>query len=156
MAKLNLNQYALKILLDNDCDCYTYGNCDSEDVMNDLKYAYPNGELEYTYLEVANAILSISRPRPIERKPYAVYFETEDNSDGIVANTFEEAQEKLNNIYKGWLEVAPEDIDEYNSMIENCYAEIHKYNPNTDEYEEFWSPDDKYLDALGFKMRLPF
>ena len=56
--KLSLNAYAMKILSEHGCDCYTYGDEDAKHILEDLKTAYPNG-MEYPYIEVANEILKM-------------------------------------------------------------------------------------------------
>ena len=161
MAKFDnekLKTYARKILSDHGCDIYTYGGEYSQYVLDDLKEAYPNG-MEYPYIKVANAILEISRVKPIERKPFEVAWSTGDTSDGYYCDSFEEAKDNALDTLATWqtiqiaefkdpLHPTKEEIEQYNYMIDNCYVEIYKYNENTDEYEECWEPsyeDEKFV-----------
>ena len=155
-----LETYARKILADHGCDIYTYGGEWSKNVLDDLKEAYPEG-MEFPYVEVANAILEISRAKPIERKPWEVAWSTEDTSDGYCCDSFEEAKDGALDILATWqvekiaefkdsFNPTEEEIADYNYMIDNCYVEVHKYNPDTDEYEEYWEPSYEDEKSVGW------
>ena len=153
--------YALKILSDNGCDCYTYGGEHSKYVLEDLKLGYPDG-MEYPYVDVANAILAISKVRPIVKSQWRVIWNTEDCTDGCDCDSLEaaktDAKETLINWMmwerEGWKDVfnpTEDELDSYNYMIENCYVYVCKYNPDTDEYEEYWSPSNEDEEELGWR-----
>lgn len=157
----SVEAYALAILAEHHCDCYTYGGESGQCVLDDLKEGYPDG-MEYPYIDVANAILSISRVRPIYRAPYRMVFDTDSFCDGIDFESFGAAKcdaedtlinwmvEERNN-WKDCFCPTEEELDNYNYMICNCSVEVRKYNPDTDEYEEKWSPDWMEEEQLGWK-----
>lgn len=159
--KKSLEAYALQILADHNCDCYTYGNCPSETILSDLKEGYPDG-MEYPYIDVANAILQISKPRPIKRAPYRMVWDTDSDCDGI---DFEsegaakcDAEDTLINwmveerdLWKDPFNPTEDELDNYNYMIYNCSVYVTKYDPDTDEYEEVWSPSYEEEEKLGWK-----
>ena len=156
-----VDNYAMQILAEHGCDCYTYGNCASEQVMEDLKEAYPKG-MEFPYIEVANAILNISRPRPIVRAPWRLVWETDDDCDGIDFNAFAQAKGNAEDLLVEWMSQTrqewkdvwnptDDELDDYNYMIVTCSVSVHNYDPNADEYAEFWSPTQEELEKLGWK-----
>lgn len=163
---MNVNEYALKILEDHGCDCYTYGGEWSEHVLSDLKEAYPDG-MEFPYVDVANAILAISRPEPIKRSHYKVIFDTDSFCDGCDASSFDEAKDIAEGILVDWAvdeqqqlgcpldvkEWTEKQIDEWDYMIYNSSVWVEKYNPDTDEYEECWGlsyEDEKKIGWLEY------
>ena len=157
-----LLDYARKILADNGCDCYTYGECDPEWCIRDLKTTYPEG-MDYPYLEVANAILSISRPRPIVREPYRVVWDsgTTHSSDAFMEDSLWRAQSGCLYILRDWMEtmrnewpdggtVSPEQIEAWNRMIEEDTVWVEKYHPGTDTYKMYWAPAEDDLRTIGW------
>lgn len=156
---MTVEEYARKILSDHDCDEYTYGDENSKYIMDDLKTEYPEG-MEFPYIEVANAILAISHPRPIERTPYVVAWYTYSASDEYGCDSLEaalcSAEDTLLNWQmeeiSGWSVDGPteEQIESWDYMIYNCGVSIWKYNPDTDEYEEEWEPDEDFQRRLGW------
>ena len=42
--------------------------------------------------------------------------------------------------------------EDFNYMICNCSVRVDKYNPNTDEYEEYWEPSSEELKNIGWKI----
>lgn len=140
---MTVESYALKILSDHGCDCYTYGGEDSKHVLEDLKEEYPDG-MDFPYIDVANAILSISRPRPLYKAPFLMVWDTDHCCDGIDCESLGAAkclaedtliEWQMEEISK-WKDGVPteEQIDDWNYMIWNCGVEIYKYDPDTDEY----------------------
>lgn len=150
----NLENYAKKILTDAGCDIYTYGS-DGMDahIMDDLKEAFPDG-MDFPYIDVANAILSMSRPRPIERKPYKVSWETDNCCDCFYADSLKAAEYAAEDTLIEWMMEAQDDSDDdWNYMIYNCGVSVLEYNKETDEYEEFWSPSEADLKNIGWSLR---
>lgn len=158
---MKLEQYAMKILVDHDCDCYTYGNCPSDNVLNDLKEAYPNG-MDFPYIDVANAILNISRPRPITRSPWRMVWDNDSACDGVDCESFGAAKANAEDTLIEWMsqtrvewkdafDPTEEELDDYNYMICNCSVSVYEYDPDTDEYTEYWSPSCEDEEALGWK-----
>lgn len=163
---MTLNELARKILRDADCDEYTYGGAESENIMTDITSVYePKDLAPYTYVEVANEILSFSHPRPIERKPFRVLWETNGMCDAVEADSFEEAKSIMENTFCFWMEEeyaswkntepTAEDIERWNIMIYDCHQMVQKYDPNTDEYEDYWEFTDEELDSMGWKLMEP-
>ena len=153
-------EYARKILSDHNCNEYTYGGEESKKVLDDLKEGYPNG-MEYPYLCVANAILAISKPELIKKKPYLVVWNTDSCCDGFYADSFEHAKADMEDLYIEWetqetfswkdiLNPSEEQIENWDYMIDNCYCHIDKYNFETDEYEEYYYPSDEELRKIGW------
>ncbi len=141
---MTLEEYAHKILTDAGCNEYTYGGDWSKHILDDLKTAFPNG-MEYPYVDVANAILAMSRPEPIVRAPYQVVWSNDNATDGFGCESYEDAKDSALTVLEGWMEAqgsemdyppTQEQIDDWNYMLYNWYVEIYKYNPMTDEYEE--------------------
>ncbi len=153
---MTLEEYAKDILYSHGCDEYTYGGEWSKHVLDDLKEAYPDG-MEFPYVDVANAILSMSRPKPIVREPWLVHWWTDDCDDGFGCTSFDEAKECSFAVLVNWIdseyEEYAEDPESINYMIYNCGAEVMKYNPMTDEYEEYWYPSHEELKEIGWELR---
>lgn len=154
-----LENYAMKILADAGCDCYTYGDEQATHLMDDLKEEYPNG-MEYPYIDVANAILAISRPRPIVRKPWQMLWDNGEDCSGIGYDSFEAAKDAAEDTLAEWIasECAcwltdtpdEEERDRFNYMIGTCSVEVHKYNKDTDEYELYWTPSYEDEQRIGW------
>ena len=161
---MELKEYAMKILKDAGCDEYTYGGKWADKVLDDLKEEFKPGELEYPYIDVANAILAISRPEPIKRAPYKMIWDTDQAVCGEDCETFEDAKAAALNVYEGWMEAewmmwtsekpTAKNIEDWNYMIYNCCCYIVRYDPRTDEYDD---ADDAYylsdeeLEEIGWK-----
>lgn len=159
---MTVESYALKILSDHGCDCYTYGGENAQTVLNDLKAGYPDG-MEFPYVDVANAILAISRVKPIRKAPWVMVFDTEDTTDGIDFESFEAAKDDALETLVKWMIwerqewtagvfcPTEDELDRYNYMICNCSVWVSKYDPMTDEYEEYWSPSYEDEESVGWK-----
>lgn len=158
-----VDNYAMRILADHDCDCYTYGGETGETIIEDLKREYPNGmEHGYGYVEVANAIIRISRMKPIERKPYRTIYDGDSFIDGIDCDSYEEAKDQAEDCLISWMieerstwrdyfHPTEDELDRYNYMICNCGTWIEKYNPATDEYEECGGLSYEDEERIGWK-----
>ena len=152
-----LNEYAEKILADSGCNCYSYGNVsDSEVLLEDLKTEFPNG-MKFPYIDVANAILAMSCPKPIKRAPWRMVWETEHTVDSIDCDSEEEAKTRAMDTLVGWQadfvshilfftkleDMTDKQKEDWNNMIYNCSVSVRKYNINTDEYEGYWHPSQE-------------
>ena len=157
---MTVEEYAKKILEDHNCDEYTYGGTPGEEVLSDLKEAYPDG-MEFPYIDVANAIIAFSKVKPIERKPWMMVFDTDSCCDGIGCESFEAAKCQAEDTLIEWMcqergewrDVfcpTEHELDNYNYMICNCSVLVSKYDPDTDEYEEYWSPSYEDEEKLGW------
>ena len=153
-----VKKYAEKILADAGCDEYSYGGTDGETIVRDLKDAFPDG-MPFPYVDVANAIMEMSKVHPIVRSPWSVVWDTEHCCDGFGRDSLEAAQEGAIDTLVNWMaqermewadvfNPTEEELERYNHMIYNCSAHVAKYDPMTDEYEEFWWPDE---DEIGWK-----
>ena len=163
----NIKAYAQRILKEHGCDEHSYWGTDGKTIVNDLKEAYPNG-MEFPYVDVANAILVLSKPKLIVRKPYMMVFNTESCTDGIEFDSLEAAKNDAldtlilwmteirqenkisSNDLSTWSEKAKEDWD---YMIYNCSVEVRKYDPKTDEYdfyEPIWEPSYEDEEVVGW------
>ena len=156
-----IKKYALKILTDAGCDKFTYGGEYAKHIMDDLKTGFPDG-MKYHYIDVANAILKMSRPKPLYRAPYRVIIDTEHSTDGADEKDLASAKENVYDTYYEWMndealhrkdpdKPTKKEKENWDMMIYNCGAYIEKYNPNTDEYEEYWYPSDDKLKRMGWK-----
>ena len=157
---MTVEEYAADLLASYGCDIYTYGGRFSQYVMDDLKKAFPDGMPQFTYIEVANAILAMSRPEPIVRPPYRMCWSNAHTCDSVPFDSFEAAKANAEDTLVNWIaeEMAEwkgenptqEDIDRFNSMICDCYVEIMQYDPANDEYEVVWEPSGEDEIALGW------
>lgn len=161
---MTLHEYAQKILKDHGCDEHTYAGKMADCLLDDLKAAYKPGELDFPYIDVANAILEISRPEPIKRAPYKMIWDTDNAVDSDDCETFEDAKAAALNVYEGWMEgewmgwksekPSAKNIEDWNYMIYNCCCYIVKYDPETDEYtdaDDAYYLSDEELEAIGWK-----
>ena len=155
----NIIDYAWSVLKEHDCDEYTYGGEFSKHVLDDLKEAYPDG-MKYPYIDVANAILSFSRAKPIYKAPFMMVWDTDSCCDGIECESFEEAKADAEDTLIEWAceemrdwngMPTEEQIESYDYMYYNCSVRVDKYNPDTDEYEEYWSPSYEDEKTLGWQ-----
>lgn len=154
-----VEEYARKILSEHRCDEYTYGDETAETILKDIKEEYPNG-MQFPYVEVANAIKRISKPKMIERKPFCVVWNTDSFCDGMECDTFEEAKgialETLINWemeeFSAWKSAEPteKESEDWDYMIYNCESFVLKYDADKDEYEDYWYPSDEELDEIGW------
>lgn len=161
---MELKDYAQKILTDHGCDRYTYGGEQSKHLLDDLKAEYPDGmEYGFGYVEVANAILEISRPEPIKRSEYMVMWDTDSCSDGYGCDSLEMAQDSAIETLINWMMEeqsawknpdAPtaEEKENWNYMIYNCGVSVAKYNKITDDYDTVWEPSDFDVDRIGWLL----
>ena len=155
---MTLEEYAKKILTDAGCNEYTYGGKWADKLLDDLKKAFKPEEMEYPYVDVANAILSMSRPNPIKRAPWKMIWNMPDCIDGEDCESFEDAKDAALHTYEIWMEGFEwsnpptwEKVDEWNYMIGEHFCWIEYYDPKTDEYEgEYWIPDEE-LAEIGWK-----
>lgn len=159
--KKQVIEYARKILKDHGCDEYTYGGEWGKHVLADLKEGYPDG-MEYPYVDVANAILSISKQLPIVRDPWLVLWDSGDCCDGIGCQSFGAAKNEALDTLIMWMTEArnewddvfdptDEELENYNYCICNSSVEVQRYNPMTDEYEEYWFPSYEDEEGIGWK-----
>lgn len=159
--KKQLVEYARKVLKDHDCDEYTYGGEWGKHVLADLKEAYPDG-MEYPFIDVANAILSISKQRLIEKDPWIVCWDSASCCDGIGCKSLGAAKNEAIDLLVMWMVEArnewddvfnptEDELENYNMMIFDSSVEVMKYDPMTDEYVEYWSPSYKDEEKIGWK-----
>lgn len=157
-----LRQYALQILRDHNCDVYTYGTTPGEDILRDLMMAYPNG-MQYPYIRVVNAIIAVSKRRPFKRSPWRVLWDSAHCTDSFACATLAEAKRRTLELHESWLEDArsefsdPEhptedEVERFNQMLYDNSASVEKYNPETDEYDEYWFPSEKDLTKIGWVL----
>ena len=157
---MTIEEYAKGILDEHGCDEYTYGDESAENVLKDLKEAYPNG-MVFGYVDVANTIKKMSKPHLIERKPYRVVWETDSCCDGYDCGSFGQAKcDALDTLlmwmgeeYSRWKDCenpTEEEKEDWDYMIYNCYVYVTQYNADTDEYEDYWYPSQEELDEIGW------
>lgn len=158
--EMKVEEYARKILAEHNCNEYTYWGTEGERIIRDLKEAYPNG-MEYSYVQVANAIMRISKPKMIERKPFSVVWDTDSFSDGMYCDSFEEAKDDAFETLIQWMcdeqsewhgkKPTKKEKEKWDYMIYNSISYVTKYNEDTDEYDEYWYPSDEELAEIGWK-----
>ena len=158
----SVEAYALAILAEHGCDCYTYGGESGAYVLKDLKEGYPDG-MKYPYVDVANAILAISRMRPIYRAPYRMVWDNDSCCDGIDCESFDEAKAQAEDTLVEWMVQernewkdpfcpTEDELDNYNYMICSCSCSVYKYDPDADEYEEAEDAlDYEAEESIGWK-----
>lgn len=158
---MTLNDYAKKILIDAGCDEYSYGGEWSKHIMDDLKTAFPNG-MEFPYIDVANAILAISRPEPIKKAKYHMVFDMPDTIDCDSFDSLEKAKSALWDTYLLWMSEewntwksaipTEEEKDNWDDMIYNFGCWIEEYDPMTDDYGVCFEPTSEELEEIGWKL----
>ena len=93
---MNINEYAMDILLENGCDEFTYGGndkwCKPEKIAEELKTAYPNG-MKYPYMQVAKAIREISKLKAKDVRQEG--FDFEDWGKWGVGDFYEDHENEL-------------------------------------------------------------
>ena len=156
-----IKDYARKILADHECNEYTYGETPAMTILSDLKEAYPDG-MDYPYVDVANAIIAISKRKPIKKDTWHVCWDNDSCCDGYQtpslaagkSNALDTLIEWMCQEQYTWKSDIPtgEEADHWNHMIYNCSAGVSKYNPDADEYEEYWYPSDKQKEQIGWKI----
>ena len=140
--KKAIKEYALNLLRKHGCTEYTYGDFPVEDILSDLKQEYPDG-LEYSLIDIANAIKIISKPHLIYRAPWRMMWENEHVCDAIDCETLREAKDALVDTYYGWMHeqflsmkksFAPDEdeLEDWDYMLYNCGCTVQKYNKETD------------------------
>ena len=157
--KHEVESYAAQVLADAGCDRYTYGGEQAQYVLDDLKKAFPNG-MKYPYVTVANAILEISRPRPIVREPWKMIWDNDNATDGVGYETFEAAKDAALDTLAAWAAQAraewvrekPNTDEKYDwdYMVCHCSVQVQKYDPDTDEYEDYWEPSHEDEQQVGW------
>ena len=155
-----IKEYARKILADHGCNEYTYGTTEGTQILRDLKEVYPNG-MEYPYIDVANAIIAISKRKQIKKSTWCVSWDNGSCCDGYDTPSLAQGkQDALDTLIEWmcqeqseWNSDTPtgKEADHWNYMIYNCSACVSKYDPDTDEYHEYWEPSDKDLERTGWK-----
>jgi len=154
-----VKDYARSVLAEHGCDEYTYGTTDGEQIISDLKHGYPDG-MQFPYIDVANAIIAISKRKPIKRDTWSVIWSSDDCCDGFHSVSFAQAKQDTLDLLLNWMWQQSEEWDpegptedqiiDWDYMIYNCSAYVAKYNPDTDEYDEYWEPSDKDLARIGW------
>jgi hypothetical protein len=96
----------------------------------------------------------------MDKMEYMVVWNTEDCIDGIPEEDFEEAKATALTILDEWCNdgikiLQDNDFSDevrrgWNEMIENYWVEIQRYNPETKQYEDYWSPSDEDLERVGY------
>ena len=118
-----------------------------------------------------HGIMNINNPiQHGKRMDYQMVYNTEDNTDGLYYATLEEAQASAIDTLEQWIieerenwkctdkiddtitiyEPTKTQKDKWDYMINECYVEVKKYNPDTKEYEDYWSPSDDELREIGW------
>lgn len=156
-----VKDYARKILADHGCDKFTYGDTPSSTILRDLKEGYPNG-MDFPYVDVANAIMAISKRKPIVRETWHVMWDNEACCDGYKTRSLAQGKQDVLDLLIEWMvqeqaEWASDiptgaEADHWNYMVYNFSAGVGKYNPDTDEYEEYWYPSDRQKERIGWKI----
>ena len=165
--KKEITKYAKKILADHGCDMSAYWGITGDQVIQDLKEAYPDG-MEHPYVDVANAILLLARPTLVERQPWMMVYDLGHTVDGIGYDSFEAAKEQALETLVEWqvqqisefkniqgpedwpAALTQEQREDWNYMVSECHVEVQKYNPDTDEYEEYWFPSYEDEKQVGW------
>ena len=155
-----IEAYAQKILKEHGCDEHTYWGEKAETLIDDLKTAYPHG-MVFPYVDVANAIRELSKPEPIVRAPWRMIYDMGHTIDGIDYDSFEVAKESaLDTLIEWeaqtisdwgkWRRPTEKQIEDWDYMIGEYSVHVEKYNPETDEYEDYWWPSYEDEQLIGW------
>lgn len=154
-----LKKYTMDLLDRYECDEYTYGDTPADTIIKDLKEC--DEDIKYPVVDVANMIIEISKRKPIKRAPWIVAWDTDNCCDGYGCETFEQAKDGALDIlvtwaveeHTSWKSDTPtqEEAENWNHMIYNCEAWVQKYDPDDDEYHDYWYPSDEELEEIGWK-----
>lgn len=157
-----VREYAMRLLVNEGCDldCYSDENY-AKDAERDLvEYEKEHGKMPYSIKEVANALIKIGNQQPkkvVMEAPYMFCWETQTTTDGFGKDSYEIAKAAVIDDLLGSIAIEIQDwefdengiphpteeqIEHWNYMICNCGAWVEKWNPVTQEYEEF---DGSYL-----------
>lgn len=95
-----------------------------------------------------------------KRSTWRVIWDNEHCCDGFDSVSLAQAKQDVLDLLLEWMcqqssewESAEPNEDEaidWDYMIYTCYAYVAKYNPDTDEYDEYWWPSDKDLERIGW------
>lgn len=102
VVKEEVRDYALEILEKYGCDLSAYWGVDGDTIIKDLKTEYPNG-MKYPFVDVANAIMSVSKPSFIERPPFRMIFDMGHTVDSIPFESFEAAKDDAIETLVDWM-----------------------------------------------------
>ncbi len=121
--------------------------------------------MEFPYIDVANAILAISRPCPIVRAPYRMVYDGDSFIDGVDFDTLDVAKNDALDTLIQWqseevehwsydsdgiMQPTEDEIESWDMMIANCSVWVEQYDPNTDEYETVWEPSYEDEKSVGW------
>ena len=84
-------------------------------------------------------------------KEFRVIYDTEHFVDGVSCDTLEEAIDTVEEIYDGWMMYGPEDVGEWNYMIDTCTCWVESRSGG--EWEICWEPDDNFLRCIGWEEK---
>ena len=95
----------------------------------------------------------------MSKAEYMTVWNAEHCIDSIPQTDFEEAKQCALGILNDWANDGyqimiqqdfSDDVREgWNEMIEECWVAVYKYNSDTKEYEEFWTPSDEDYEGIG-------
>lgn len=161
-----IQKYAEKILKDNGCDFYTYGDkyeeyCKPENIAKELQEVYKDG-MDYPYMDVAQAILDISKPRYVKPEIPESHFDFDDWGSWGVGDFYARPKEYLESALNsgktfdtGWhgykkeiesmrIQRTPEEI------IISCSASMDEALEQTDLFTDFLTEEE--LEKLSDDM----
>jgi hypothetical protein len=179
-----IREYSIGLLKESNCnlDCYaetSYFNGQKrhsgyDDALKDLKYLKEteNKTFPFPIEDIARELVSIGNEQPTPprkgHKRYCMVFNTEDCTDGIEFDTFEEAKIDMEETYVNWRinEMSswktdengnpcptPEQIEGYDYMIDNCCCYISEWDEESGCYNDmdnsYWMPDEE-LEEIGY------
>ena len=163
-GKREIKAYAQQILKEHGCTENSYYGISGEEIISDLKDAYPDG-MKYPYVDVANAILSVSKPEKIVRAPYRMIFDIGHTVDGLDFDSQEAAKNDALDTLAEWMcqftvengiskvypyEWTEKQQEDWDYMIYNFSVCVAKYDPETDEYITCWSPSAEDERSVGW------
>jgi len=118
--------------------------------------------MDYPYIDVTNAIMAISKRKPIKRAKWRVTWDTDSCCDGYDTPSLAQGKQDALDTLIEWMceeqsewnsdEPTGEEAEHWNYMIYNSSAGVKRYDPDTDQYEEYWYPSDKQKEQIGWKI----
>lgn len=169
MISDEVKTYTLEVLKEHGCSEHVYHGVPGEEIILDLKNAYPNG-MKYPYVDVANAILLLSKPTLIHRAPYRMIYDLGHTVDGVDFDTLEEAQDDAIETLINWMcdfysehnisepdktKWTEEQQEDWDMMINECSTCVAQYDPNKDEYKIIWYPPGQKEKEIGWEYINP-
>lgn len=140
-----VDKYSKYLLKTHHCSDACYRNESMTTIRGDIERVYPDG-LEYPVEAVVCSIHrmhnSINFPEPSQ---FHMVYDTGDAVSGIEHETFDGAKADVFDTLCEWQSQFSGSPDDWDMMIEESSTHVTKYNPETEEYDDYWFPSEEEL-----------